>query len=806
MQTLIRASKNILKRRPCLRKDLAAIGLLVLMVGAAFANVVFGGKSLIPSDNANPLDWRLSDQNYGRGFVPLKEWTDRNLVLAPNYRDPAASTLQMEPSREFLRRSLARGEFPFWDPYTGGGTPSFSTLIPAYLFPPSLAVVLLGNGSLANNVYILLLITCAGALTYFLLRHHGLSWPASMAGALAFMFSGAVIQTAPSGLGQPVVLFSLPLLVSARLFDRPGARRAAELALAFAFVALASFPPILMEVFGTCVVYLIVGLVLRPNRRGQVAGWFAVGILASVAIAGIAYIPALPVISAAPHISAAYSTAAVGAIAPKMILQLLSPTILGGSAIYLNPGLYGEWGGYFFYTGVVALFLCGIGFVVRAEKGARVLKITAIVVAGLATAKIIGLPPVQWVTHLPVLRNIHFAAYFGIAVAYAIAILAALGVDALAKTRARVWQVAASGAVLGVTLLVIRIQAGRVAVQLNPGGWRWMHDYWVLVLFAIAAVTFAFLTIRSTRAGRTAIALMVLVLATEGLTNSIYPRQQRSNIWSHPPRYVEILTERNSGGRVLPMPNYPANTGQPFGHPTLDSLTLFTSLRMFEFYQRYFSPKVTYFLLGTRQIPPERILDVANIEYLAIYGSDTLNHQEASARGYETLYADDFVHLIRRPTTPHYWLTSDYRVGPTKQAVLEALETLPAGAVLLEEQPGFTSRPQSSGQARVTHLGLNEVEIAVDSPGPALLVCSDSNMSGWIATVDEHPAPILAANYAFRAVEVPAGSHTVRLHYRPPGLYLGLLASGIGLLACLWTIFRYRAVTNGSTLPNRERD
>lgn len=781
--------------RKNLKADLAAVVLLALMVIAAFANVVFGGKSLVPSENMNPLDWRPSERNYGPGFVSHDEWLRRDLAVAVNYRDPAASTLQMEPSREFLRRSLLRGEFPFWDPYVGGGTPSFSSLIPAYLFPPSLMVVLLGNGSLVRNVYILLLIFCAGTLTYSLLRRHGLGWQASVAGAAAFAFSGAVIQTAPSGLGQPVAFFSLALLVTARLLDRPGARRAAELALAFAFIALASFPPILMQVFGTCVVYLIVALIVRPRgERASAPGWFAAGALAGMAIVGVAYIPALPVMAEATHISEYYSHAAVSTLKPRLIMQLLSPTIAGGAAIYRNPPLLGPTGLHLFYTGVIPLFLSGIGFLTRAEKGARVLKITAIATGALALAKIFGVPPVQWVSHVPLLRNIHYAAYFGIAVAYAIAILAALGVDALVKGRARRWQIVASGAVLAIALVVLRVFASRKGVHLYPEGWRWIADFRVLVLFAFLGVAFAFLAAHSARATRVAITVVLAVLVTEGITNSVYPRQQRWNVWSHPPRYVEILTERNSGGRVLPMPNYPANTGEVFGHSTLDSLTLFTSPRMFGLYKRYFSANLSHFLMGTRRIPPERVLDVANIEYFAISSSNQTNLVETAGRGYETLFADEFVYLVRRPTTPRYSLTSDYRIAATKEAALEALASLPSGAVLLEEQPSFAASPASvaDGHLSVTRFSLNEVEIAVDSPAAAVLVCSESNMSGWTATVDDRPARILPANYAFRAVEVPAGSHTVRLRYRAPGFYAGLLVTAVGLMACFWGLRRRR--------------
>src|SRR6187431_3313539 len=99
---------------------MAAVAVIVALVAIAFANVVFGGKSLTISSNSNPLDYRHLPQNYGPDVVPPEDWARRNLTTFPNYRDPAAATLQMEPAAEFLHRSLARGQFPFWDPFTGG--------------------------------------------------------------------------------------------------------------------------------------------------------------------------------------------------------------------------------------------------------------------------------------------------------------------------------------------------------------------------------------------------------------------------------------------------------------------------------------------------------------------------------------------------------------------------------------------------------------------------------------------------------------------------------------------------------------
>ena len=58
----------------------------------------------------------------------------------------------------------------------------------------------------------------------------------------------------------------------------------------------------------------------------------------------------------------------------------------------------------------------------------------------------------------------------------------------------------------------------------------------------------------------------------------------------------------------------------------------------------------------------------------------------------------------------------------------------------------------------------------------------------WRAYVDDRPAPLLLANYAFQAVPVPAGSHHVRLVYEDRALQIGLACSMLALLGCvvLW--------------------
>ena len=72
--------------------------------------------------------------------------------------------------------------------------------------------------------------------------------------------------------------------------------------------------------------------------------------------------------------------------------------------------------------------------------------------------------------------------------------------------------------------------------------------------------------------------------------------------------------------------------------------------------------------------------------------------------------------------------------------------------------------------------------------GEGFLVVSDQEYPGWSATVNGVAAPVLRANYVFRAVRVPAGGALVEFHYRPrsvrDGTWLSLLSIG-GAVAIL---------------------
>jgi hypothetical protein len=448
-------------------------------------------------------------------------------------------------------------------------------------------------------------------------------------------------------------------------------------------------------------------------------------------------------------------------------------------ATYTNPPVGLVTGEHMYYTGIVALFLAGIATLARtANQRARALQLTAIITIALSVLKLLGLPPMQWIAYVPLLRNFHYASYLGIVIAYAVALLAALGVDALLNEHTKAWPLIVSASALAAALIAIRV-ATYAQVAVHPNGARWIGEW--RLLFAFLVLSAAFWSIaRRWRQSRVALALALLVLAAEGISNSYYPRPRRWDHWSQPPRYIQIMLARNSGGRVLPMPIFPANTESVFRLPTLDSI-LTASPRVYEMYRRYFGPIPDVILRESKRIPPERVLDAANIEYFAIYSRDAANLADVARRGYETLFADDYMHLVHRATQPRYTFTSQYEVAGAQRA-LDDLPNLPRGSAFVEEAPHFPSAAGPEVTPHVVRFSLNDLVIRVDAPRAGLLVCSESNMSGWSAMVDGRPTPILPANYAFRAVEIRPGSHSVRFVYRVPGWNAGLAISLVALL------------------------
>jgi hypothetical protein len=100
-------------------------------------------------------------------------------------------------------------------------------------------------------------------------------------------------------------------------------------------------------------------------------------------------------------------------------------------------------------------------------------------------------------------------------------------------------------------------------------------------------------------------------------------------------------------------------------------------------------------------------------------------------------------------------------------------------------------------QATLESFAAQRVELSVTSAAPSLVVVAQTYYHRWQAQIDGQPARLLRANYAFQAVEVPAGKHRVSLGYRDSAFYAGAIISGLSLLVSLlgWVLPSMRSKT-----------
>jgi hypothetical protein len=92
----------------------------------------------------------------------------------------------------------------------------------------------------------------------------------------------------------------------------------------------------------------------------------------------------------------------------------------------------------------------------------------------------------------------------------------------------------------------------------------------------------------------------------------------------------------------------------------------------------------------------------------------------------------------------------------------------PTATLLLERVPTAATAPRRRpGTVRIVDYANTLVTIEADSPDGGWVVLNDIWQQWWFASIDGNSAPLLKANVLFRAVQVPAGRHTVTFRFEP---------------------------------------
>jgi hypothetical protein len=182
--------------------------------------------------------------------------------------------------------------------------------------------------------------------------------------------------------------------------------------------------------------------------------------------------------------------------------------------------------------------------------------------------------------------------------------------------------------------------------------------------------------------------------------------------------------------------------------------------------------------VGSSSMPLERLVD---------------KDEDFDTARWQTVYQEQGVRLFRNERAlPRAWLVSEVEAVDGEEALRrirgqgeKAFD--PRRVALLEvaaaELPPLPPAGETANAtARLINSENNRLVIETTADAPSVLVLSEINYPGWIATVDGLRSPIYNANFLLRAVAVPAGRHQVEMRYIAPAARTGAVISICSLL------------------------
>lgn len=799
------------------KPEALAVTLLIALMAAVFLwPAVFSGQMLSPADlifDLDPLWWPLAPADYGG---------PSNALLTDQ-------VVQFLPWQLFARQWLSQGKLPLWNPYNDAGLPFVGNAQSA-IFSPFHLMGYLFPLRLSFTVVAILRLVLAGLFTYLFAREIGIGREGALLAASGFPFSGPVIDW----LGHPhsAVVAWLPamLFTTERALIRKGVFYTLLCGLLIGAQFLSGHPE---TSFHVMLVWLGYGLYrgLKVSGRSLSRLVRPIGLLLTAALIGtlLAAVQILPFVeailySATPAMRIQSGLSPVRIILdwhdwPTLITALL-PRYFGTP---LNDSYWYPYTNYVeqdMYAGILPLALALGAVLGSVRPSSNPLRRHVLFFSGLAIASL-GIA-----LRFPLLNTVNFLPLFNLAAngrlrliyVFAVSILAGIGLERIVRqdTRTERWTqrmlillsltglLLVAAAYLGFYLFREQvISSGRAFIEnrwgTDPYLNRPLEYYYALVyeryekklalyrpthivMYLPILVTLAWFASRSfckrTRpalfpSAAIALTYLDLLLVGSSFNPTIRPGEVLPTLGA-----IRFLQQDTSVYRVCGtgLILYP-NVGMIFGLQDVrgyDTVVPGRYVRLIDHLDGHY--RHHFHSLFTRAESP--LLDLLNVKYL-------LTDQRPGEK-WELVYSDTGpVRIYRnRNVLPRAFIVYQAEIVENAHESLKRLVDEQFNfreRVLLEQQPKNWSPPQQvptvAPETRIEVYEPNRVLVDVRTPVNGILVLTDNYAPGWRAFLDGQSVPMYIADYAFRAVVVPAGQHQVEFAYRPWSFYIGATIS-----------------------------
>ncbi len=712
------------------------------------------------------------------------------------------------PYRDFFARELRAGRFSRWFPGLYCGFPLYSESQAGYFHPLKYLLYPWLATWQAFNLDTVLSIWLTGAGTYGWLRRH-VGAAGALTGAAIFGVGGFTwahfVHTSMIN-----ALSSVPLIIWALEsgWDR---RRFWPIALGALAMASQVFAGHLQD---TILTIGLVGLytLYRTATQNTLAGrlttlGLATGLVGlGIGLAAVQWVPSKELLDRSPRAGGlTWDKLTYGSWHPELL-----PTLVVREA-YGTRARDTDWMDGFYpyhemdsYLGLMGLGLAVVGAAAYRDRWVAFWALLAIFSGLLMLGKFTFL--FDFAHRIPVFGSSRIPVRYHLWFSMAIAALAAVGVDRLARPGGVSLRAA------GATALTLVILSIPILIYVYAPVWS-SHERWTLpyhqnryrwlgneVLYASARTAFLaasawmiakFAARSSASSLRVRLAAILPVLVTVDLlgAHAVDVATITPSYWTKPPVSAQLLAKDPSFVRLFAIAKRSA--AEPgFASEPIDFLPVRDTLD-------WSLPPVwgLWTSRGETPIIPQRLLSYTDTAKpgQGRYDLEGVTHWvtgfRPSSPAVRYIPAGTAYIIKNTSALPRARLVGRPVYVKDQPAAIKALQEMGATVrerlVVEDPQKPLPSEATVSGTAKVVREEPEEVVIETESSGPAYLVLSDTFDPGWSATLDGKVTTIHPAYIAFRAVYVPAGRHSIIFRYRPAGFDLGLTITGISALFTL---------------------
>jgi hypothetical protein len=706
---------------------------------------------------------------------------------------------------------MKQGKLPLWNPYNGSGMPLLATFNSGFFDPINFLYGIFPDIQ-AWNISLFLQFFCIGFFTYLYCRKLRLSHLSSFFSATAFVFSSLVVSRVTLGAyGTGIAMLPLSLFFIEWYIQNKQKFALVGLAVATFVLMVSTHPQISLYILVTVVLYALTkSSTEKGNRLDKVKQFLLLLLFLFIGggLTGIQIFPTLELVTSS-HMGIDTSTILRYLLSWYHLVSILIPNYFG------NISTYNFWGKTDYIEtaasiGAIPCLLTYIAISQNAKKytftGMKKFFITSLIVSCFLAVES---PVTRLLTSIPIpLISADPPSRILLITIYSFSILAGFGLDMLRQKEMTIKTLVRHIFPYLLFLLFILFVTAYYAKTNHP-----CRVTPVLNCFAIA--------LRNTLFEYASLGIGLLLIGTALFVHKKYKPFLYSGLI-----FLIFVTGLYNADKFLPFS--PKNTVLPSNQ----IITYLTDIKTYDrvygvgeammttnlaTYFRLYDPQYYHPLYITRYgeltgyantgiygqgvirgdaiinaSPTEsaeetfrrnRLLSILGVKYV-VYNNAKI---QQSIQKPLTQFTDQTNSIVENTdAVPRATIVTNTVFATNPSTLLSTLfnpDFNPITTVVLEKDPKIASASSTGkGTAAIKQYSENEILIDTQTNTSGILVLSDNYYPGWHAYVDGKITEILRANYSFRAVVIPTGTHKVRFAYEPDSVKIGILVSSISLL------------------------